>query len=185
MELVDGLEPPTCWLQISCSTNWATPAWIWFFVIVSSDYYILSQEDQFVNRIFYYLQIVHILCFSVEFLNKKKNGRGDRTRTCGILVPNQALYQTELRPEFSLIIIPYRSIVCQGSKTAKSSNFLSPVLSILTQIGHYMHWTVLFPHFWEALFCSFVEVKLRKVKFCCILHYNPLDYLTIFFMQIH
>ena len=26
------------------------------------------------------------------------NGRGDRTRTCGILVPNQALYQTELRP---------------------------------------------------------------------------------------
>ena len=25
------------------------------------------------------------------------NGRGDRTRTCGILVPNQALYQTELR----------------------------------------------------------------------------------------
>ena len=27
LELVDGLEPPTCWLQISCSTNWATPAW--------------------------------------------------------------------------------------------------------------------------------------------------------------
>lgn len=30
MELVDGLEPPTCWLQISCSTNWATPA---FFAV--------------------------------------------------------------------------------------------------------------------------------------------------------
>ena len=27
----------------------------------------------------------------------KYAGRGDRTRTCGILVPNQALYQTELR----------------------------------------------------------------------------------------
>ena len=26
LELVDGLEPPTCWLQISCSTNWAIPA---------------------------------------------------------------------------------------------------------------------------------------------------------------
>ena len=26
MELVDGFEPPTCWLQISCSTSWATPA---------------------------------------------------------------------------------------------------------------------------------------------------------------
>ena len=30
LELVDGLEPPTCWLQISCSTNWATPA---FFAV--------------------------------------------------------------------------------------------------------------------------------------------------------
>ena len=26
VELVDGLEPPTCWLQISCSASWATPA---------------------------------------------------------------------------------------------------------------------------------------------------------------
>ena len=34
MELVDGLEPPTCWLQISCSTNWATPAYILCFVFV-------------------------------------------------------------------------------------------------------------------------------------------------------
>ena len=50
-KLVNGLEPLTCWLQISCSTNWATPA----------------------------------------------SNRGDRSRTCGILVPNQALYQTELR----------------------------------------------------------------------------------------
>ena len=25
-ELVKGLEPATCWLQISCSANWATPA---------------------------------------------------------------------------------------------------------------------------------------------------------------
>ena len=28
MELVKGLEPPTCWLQVSCSTNWATLAYI-------------------------------------------------------------------------------------------------------------------------------------------------------------
>ena len=26
MELVIGLEPTTCWLQVSCSTNWAIPA---------------------------------------------------------------------------------------------------------------------------------------------------------------
>ena len=26
LELAKGLEPPTCWLQISCSTNWAMPA---------------------------------------------------------------------------------------------------------------------------------------------------------------
>ena len=41
LELVDGLEPPTCWLQISCSTNWATPA------------YSLYQQD-----------FVFIFCFS-------------------------------------------------------------------------------------------------------------------------
>ena len=30
VEPVIGLEPTTCWLQISCSANWATPAWcIW------------------------------------------------------------------------------------------------------------------------------------------------------------
>ena len=27
MELVIGLEPTTCWLQVSCSTNWAIPAY--------------------------------------------------------------------------------------------------------------------------------------------------------------
>ena len=26
-EPIDGLEPPTGWLQISCSTNWAISAW--------------------------------------------------------------------------------------------------------------------------------------------------------------
>ena len=29
MELVRGLEPPTCWLQVSCSANWATSAYCW------------------------------------------------------------------------------------------------------------------------------------------------------------
>ena len=38
-------------------------------------------------------------------------GRGDRTRTCGILVPNQALYQTELRLVFFILsFIPWRQI---------------------------------------------------------------------------
>ena len=27
MELPRGIEPPTCWLQVSCSTYWATIAW--------------------------------------------------------------------------------------------------------------------------------------------------------------
>ena len=30
---------------------------------------------------------------------KKANSRGDMIRTCDLLVPNQALYQAELRPE--------------------------------------------------------------------------------------
>src|SRR5437764_8830010 len=34
---------------------------------------------------------------SVEF-NEKWRSRGDRIRTCDFVVPNHALYQTELRP---------------------------------------------------------------------------------------
>ena len=30
MELMIGLEPITCWLQVSCSANWATPAYQYF-----------------------------------------------------------------------------------------------------------------------------------------------------------
>ena len=30
MELARGIEPPTCWLQVSCSANWATPAFLAF-----------------------------------------------------------------------------------------------------------------------------------------------------------
>lgn len=33
--------------------------------------------------------------------SKYKDGRDDRIRTCGLLVPNQARYQTALRPEQS------------------------------------------------------------------------------------
>ena len=33
----------------------------------------------------------------VKILSKREN-RGDRIRTCDFLVPNQALYQAELRP---------------------------------------------------------------------------------------
>ena len=30
LEPIDGLEPPTYWLQISCSANWAIPAYFWW-----------------------------------------------------------------------------------------------------------------------------------------------------------
>ena len=46
LELVDGLEPPTCWLQISCSTNWAIPAHLTAGVS-------LSDINQFVNKKFF------------------------------------------------------------------------------------------------------------------------------------
>ena len=45
LELVDGFEPPTCWLQISCSTSWATPASPWRS-------YIITHSILFVNTFF-------------------------------------------------------------------------------------------------------------------------------------
>ena len=86
MELVDGLEPPTCWLQISCSTNWATPA---------STAVLLYHIFLNLSSIFWK--------FSKFPMLYRNAGRGDRTRTCGILVPNQALYQTELRLVWALM----------------------------------------------------------------------------------
>ena len=55
------------------------------------------------------------------------NGRGDRTRTCGILVPNQALYQTELRLGF------YGPSVRSASEIIKSDSFyiLSHIIRIV------------------------------------------------------
>ncbi len=37
---------------------------------------------------------------SEEGLFDDRSGRGDRIRTCDLLLPKQALYQTELRPAF-------------------------------------------------------------------------------------
>ena len=38
---------------------------------------------------------------TAPFDHQIKDGRDDRIRTCGLLVPNQARYQTALRPEQS------------------------------------------------------------------------------------
>jgi hypothetical protein len=32
-------------------------------------------------------------------ISPQQNGRGDRIRTCDLLVPNQALYQAKLHPD--------------------------------------------------------------------------------------
>ena len=52
-----------------------------------TDLIIIPQTKSFVKHFFEISQKIFHAVF----------GRGDRTRTCGILVPNQALYQTELR----------------------------------------------------------------------------------------
>ena len=57
LELVDGFEPPTCWLQISCSTGWATPA---NFLSDITTKLIISQGTLFVNTF-----LIFSLFFSV------------------------------------------------------------------------------------------------------------------------
>ena len=41
MELAIGIEPTTCWLQVSCSTDWATPAHLHTYYICL---YVVCQE---------------------------------------------------------------------------------------------------------------------------------------------
>ena len=42
------------------------------------------------------------------------HGRGDRIRTCGLLVPNQARYQTALRPVTTFTL--YKIALCLSNK---------------------------------------------------------------------
>jgi hypothetical protein len=42
----------------------------------------------------------------------RQDGRGDRIRTCDLLVPNQALYQAKLHPEMR----GHRTTLCRGSQ---------------------------------------------------------------------
>ena len=64
MELVDGLEPPTCWLQISCSTNWATPACIAWSVELT------------ISIISYLQALVKHFLFCFHFFNKVVEATG-------------------------------------------------------------------------------------------------------------
>ena len=52
-----------------------------------------------------YYTILFSVCQVLFQTFLKKCGRGDRTRTCGILVPNQALYQTELRLGLTIPVV--------------------------------------------------------------------------------
>ena len=56
------------------------------------------------------------------------HGRGDRIRTCGLLVPNQARYQTALRPVTTFTL--YKIVFCLSNKFCV--NYL--VLSALERV---------------------------------------------------
>lgn len=53
--------------------------------------------------------ILHVLIMPARLIKKRRhkpsffNGRGDMIRTCDTLVPNQVLYQAELRPERGIL----------------------------------------------------------------------------------
>ena len=79
-----GLEPATCWLQISCSANWATPAQHFLYFNTNCD-----RCQHFFEK------------------TQKVNGRGYRIWTCGPLVPNQVRYQTALNPDQLQRVILY------------------------------------------------------------------------------
>ena len=61
MVLAPGIEPGTYWLQVSCSTNWATPANWWLSIILNLELHCVSPELQYararVHSGYYILQI--------------------------------------------------------------------------------------------------------------------------------
>ena len=51
LELLIGLEPTTYWLQISCSTNWATVAFISIHIISKCYTPSITLRERFVKRV--------------------------------------------------------------------------------------------------------------------------------------
>ena len=49
---------------------------------------------------------------SIQLSYRRMNGRDDRIRTCDILLPKQARYQTALHPDayYNIIMIPHRIV---------------------------------------------------------------------------
>ena len=88
MELARGIEPPTCWLQVSCSTNWATPALATSFII--------SHIHRYVNTFF------------KSFLDLF--GCGGKTRTYDLRVMSPTSYQL-LHPAIYQLLTIYNIIM--------------------------------------------------------------------------
>ena len=104
MELVDGLEPPTCWLQISCSTNWATPA---YPALVTND--ILPHKTRLVNTKNQVLLFFNTLSKKAESRRQDLNLRhlGPKPST----LPNWVTPRFDTRKSsFSASIAPERTI---------------------------------------------------------------------------
>ena len=117
MELVMGLEPATCWLQISCSTNWATPAFCLQRLVCNVYIYMICRHRTLSANIIRFIHNTFCFakpapgCFALLFasqtqqpppcllwmltflLRKKVLGGSYRARTCDILLVRQTLSQ--------------------------------------------------------------------------------------------
>src|SRR5271155_3711936 len=70
-------------------------------------------------------------------------GRGERIRTSGLLVPNQALYQAEPRPEAFSLAGCNRIVQAASIKSVNELRELPSVHEVMTQLGDL---TDRFPH---------------------------------------
>ena len=67
VELLSGIEPLTCWLRISCSTNWATVAWVSVGVKIHLQTIKLWYKGMLTNALHYqlcYTSILEIRCIN-------------------------------------------------------------------------------------------------------------------------
>ena len=115
MELAIGLEPTTCWLQISCSTNWATPAHLFgagngsrtrnlqlgrlslYQMSYFRFFFEWERKDSNLRRLRQQIYSLPHLA-ALELSQKKRAGR--RIRTADQLITNQLLWPTELHRLF-------------------------------------------------------------------------------------
>ena len=146
MELVIGIEPTTCWLQVSCSASWATPAHnmdrVW--IALYSKFDLFNKKDQIKHSVFFggwgWIRTTvgkagRFTVCSHWPLGHPSIGAGDRNRTYNLLITSQLLCQLSHTSMDRNFRIENKNIGASRRNRTIDTRIFSPLLYRLSYRG--------------------------------------------------